>query len=239
MPPRSMFRGSARPSAMEFGACEPCNSGTRGSDAVAAVMARLHPDGGTGSWQNKEIKNLISALDSRAPGVREEMSVPGKAVNDWVRPANSDILRKVVRLHADGPRLKAHLTIFGAKLAMALYREHVGEPLPLDGAVWTQFALNGGITQENLDARVRILPGYETLKQGSKNVFDQFAYRYNTDERTIVAAVAQFHSGLWFTMFATIDQRIIELFSKPAFLNLTGSGIVKSGGLLRLVPQAD
>jgi hypothetical protein len=133
--------------------------------------------------------------------------------------------------------MKAHLTIFGAKLAMALYREHVGVPLASDGAVWCQFQLNAGLTQEQLDDRVANLPGYETLRQGSKNVDDQFKYRFNTDERTVVAAVAQFHRGLWFTLFASIDQKIIELFTKPEFLALPASAMVRPGELLGLVPS--
>ena len=83
---------------------------------------------------------------------------------------------------------------------MALYREHVGVALPLDGAVWCQFALNAGMTQENLNARVEILPLHETLRQGVKNVGNQFSYRYNCDERTVIAAVVRFHHRLWFTM---------------------------------------
>jgi len=66
---------------------------------------------------------------------------------------------------------------------MALYREYVGDALPLDGAVWCQFSLNSGMTQEDLDARVKILPIQGTLLQGSKNVDGQFLYRYNCDER--------------------------------------------------------
>jgi hypothetical protein len=60
---------------MEYGACEACNNGTRGSDAVAALMARLHPDNGEGSWRADEIRTLKSAIDAHAPGVREEMSL--------------------------------------------------------------------------------------------------------------------------------------------------------------------
>jgi hypothetical protein len=103
------------------------------------------------------------------------------------RPS-SGLLQKVVRVHAEGPLLKAHLGAYGAKLAMALYREHVETPLPLDGAIWCQFALNAGMTQEHLNDRTAILPMYSTLRQGKKNVIDQFGYRYNSDERTVVAA---------------------------------------------------
>lgn len=222
---------------MEFAACTACNNGTRGADAVAALIARLHPDSDLGSWQAAELTRLIPAIDAYAPGVRQEMAQPGKAKSEWVRRPHSGLLQQVIRVHADGPLLKAHLCVFGAKLAMALYREYVGTALPLEGAVWCQFALNAGLSQHDLDERVKILPIYETLRQGEKNVADQFAYRYNTDERTVVAAVVQFHRGLWFTLFASSDPRIIELFNRPEFLGLPASVMVKPGSLLQLLPR--
>jgi hypothetical protein len=238
MPSRGILRGRERPSGMEYAACTSCNNGTRGSDAVAAVIARLHPDNGENSWQAEETRKLMSALDNFAPGVREELSKPDKARAEWVRRPASNLLQRVVRVHADGPRLKAYLSAYGAKLSMALYREHVGTALPLDGAIWCQFALNGGMTQEHLNERVRILPVQETLRQGQKNVADQFAYRYNCDGRSVLAAVAQFHRGLWFTIFASCDPRIIELFKRPEFLNLPASALVRPGELLQLLPSS-
>jgi hypothetical protein len=236
MPPMSMFRSRQRPSGMEYGACKVCNSRTRGSDAVAALVARLDADNGLGSWQLAEILKLRSAVDVHAPGVLDELSRPGKSRHEWGRRARSDLLQKVVRVRADGPRIKAHLAVFGAKLAMALYREHVGAVLPLDGAVWSQFTLNAGMTQENLNARVERLPIQSTLRQGSKSVGEQFAYRFNCDERTALAAVVQFHRGLWFTIFASSDQRIVELFSKPEHLRLPASAMVRPGDLVSLLP---
>ncbi|MGA7451728.1 MAG: hypothetical protein WBW73_10800 [Rhodoplanes sp.] len=120
---------------MEYGACKACNNGTRGSDAVAAVMALVHPDNGERSWQAKKIRTLIPTIDTCAPGVRQEINLPGKSIYEWARRSDSGLLQRVVRVRADGPRVKAHLSVFGAKLAMALYREHVGAALPLPGAV--------------------------------------------------------------------------------------------------------
>src|SRR5580700_5524994 len=157
MPSRGMLRGKLRPSGMEYAACEACNRGTRGSDAVAAVIARLHPDNVDTGWQAKEIRRLMSALDACAPGVREELTQTDKARSEWLPRPHSGILQRLVRVNADGPKLKAHLCAYGAKLAMALYREHVAAALPLEGAVWCQFALNAGMTQKNLDERVRIM----------------------------------------------------------------------------------
>jgi hypothetical protein len=164
------------------------------------------------------------------------MSLPGKFRHEWMRRSNSGVRQKVVRVHADGPRIKAYLSAFGAKMAMASYREHIGIALPLDGAIWCQFALNGGVTQEDLDARVKVLPIHETLQQGRKHVGDQFIYRYNCDERSVIAAVLQFHRGLWFTAFASSDQGIIELFRKPEFLQLPASAMIRPGNLLSLLP---
>ena len=126
MPPRGMFRGKHRPGAMEFGCCKACNNGTGGADVVAAVISRLHPDHGDESSQNQELRKYIRPLDKFAPGVREEMTRSGSHQETWIRRPNSDQLQRVVYVHADGPRLKAYLTIFAAKFAMALYRTHVG-----------------------------------------------------------------------------------------------------------------
>jgi hypothetical protein len=236
MPPWVMFQGKERPGAMEFGCCQACNQGTGGTDVVAAVISRVHPDHGDESWQNKEIHKLIRPLDKFALGVREEMTRSGSYQETWLRRPNSDLLQRVIYVHADGPRLKAYLTIFAAKFAMALYRRHVGVALGLDGAVWCQFQLNAGVTQEDLDARVAILPGCETLRQGTKTVGDQFLYRFNTDERTVIAAVAQFHRGLWLTVFASTNPKLTELFAKPEFLGLPTGAMVRPGELLNLVP---
>ena len=60
MPSRGMLRGKLRPSGMEYAACTACNEGTRGSDAVAAFIARAHPDNGESSWQAEEMRKLVA-----------------------------------------------------------------------------------------------------------------------------------------------------------------------------------
>jgi hypothetical protein len=236
MPSRGMLKGKLRPSGMEFPACHSCNNGTRGSDVVAAVLARIHPDFDESSWQSQEMLKLLSALDRHAPGVRQELMGPEKMRSEWLRRPASGLVQRYVRVHADGPKVKAYLGVYGAKLAMALYREHVGVALPPDGVVWCQFSLNGGMPQAHLDERVKIMPLHGTLQQGQKNVFDQFIYRYNTDKRTVVAGVAQFHRALWFTFFASCEPKIIELISDPKFLGVPASVLVKPGDLLKLLP---
>jgi hypothetical protein len=121
-------------------------------------------------------------------------------------------------------------------MAMALFRHHVGVALPTDGAVWCQFTTNGGVTQEFIDERLRILPGFGTLRQGRKCVGTQFEYRYNCDGKATFAALVQFHRSLWFTLFASSDQRIVAMFEGPKFKGVPASRLVRPGGLLSIVP---
>jgi hypothetical protein len=128
------------------------------------------------------------------------------------------------------------VSVLNDKFGMVVFGAIVRKPL--SGAICCQFSLNAGMTQEQLNARLRILPIHETLRQGRKNVGDQFVYRYNCDERSVLAAVAQFHRGLWFTIFASSDERIIELFTKPEFSQLPASVVIKPGGLNALLSTA-
>lgn len=131
MPPRGMFRNSHRPSGMEFGTCVDCNNGTRGSDAVAMLLAHLPPlHVGRTSWQAKRLEELKSTVRQHAPGILEEIGAPNKHHYEWMRPNGSEIARRAVRVSMDGPLVAAHLSVFGAKLGMALYREHVGSAIP-------------------------------------------------------------------------------------------------------------
>jgi hypothetical protein len=82
-----------------------------------------------------------------------------------------------------------------AKLAMALYREHVGHALPLTGGVHTNWYLNAGLAQRTAEGILKTLPLGGTLRQGSFQVPEQFVYRYNCDGRTVVAALAGEHAS--------------------------------------------
>ncbi|QAY97047.1 hypothetical protein CWB41_15965 [Methylovirgula ligni] len=238
MPPIGMFRGRQRPNKMAFGTCAACNSGTGGADAVAAMFATLHPDTLVGTWQADEIDKRLRAVRRFAPGVLEEFQRANKNRLDLVARRNSGLMQRVVQIQADGPITHAHLSVFGAKLAMALYREHTGSALPLDGAAWTQFALSGGMSQKTLDDRIKIMPMFATLRQGKVHVSDQFSYRFNCDGRSTIAAVAKFHKGLWLTIAASHDPKIIALFEQPESSLVPASALVRPGQLSSILTVA-
>ena len=200
MPPITMFRKRARPRGLEFASCALCNQGTRGADAVASFFSRLHLDYGSGDWQSKEADTLKPILARYAPGVLQEFTEHGKELHLRIR----GVIRPMVGIRAN-PLLSANLTVFASKWGMASYREHVGQALPTNGAVYSRWYLNAGPAQQEYDAAMNMMPTFGTLRQGQFQVHDQFAYRFNSDERTITATFAKFHQGLYILTIATAE----------------------------------
>lgn len=231
MPPISCFRGRQRPCGLEFASCDECNSGLKGADGVAAFMARMDTNSDSGHWMLEENLSRRNGLETVAPGVLDELFDPQKAKDQWVRNS-SGILVKKTFIKANGPLLRAYLDIFAAKMGMALYREMVGQPLTMDGGVHVQWFLNAGLSRKLAAEIINKLPGADSLRQGSKNVLDQFIYRYNTDEKTISAALSNFNGNLHIFTVATSDPEFYG-FPKP----IPHSSYIKPGQLTALLPR--
>ncbi|NKJ02025.1 hypothetical protein FHW92_004125 [Novosphingobium sp. SG707] len=144
MPPRAMFRDKYRPSGLEFAACGPCNSGTSNADLVACFVAHCSPVDPKGEWEAEAFQRFIKHMRRKTPEVMREINNPTGATREWVMTPGG-LLRQIHKMHFDGPTLRRHLDAFSSKLAMALYREHVGSPLPMEGAIYTKWYLNGGL----------------------------------------------------------------------------------------------
>ena len=96
----------------------------------------------------REALERKAALEQKAPGLLPELLRRDKSKKLWLR-TRTGLFREVVQINADGPLLHAHLTVFAAKMGMALYREHVGSALPMEGGVQTHYFLNSGLAIRN------------------------------------------------------------------------------------------
>ncbi|MCJ2132782.1 hypothetical protein MKK69_01660 [Methylobacterium sp. J-026] len=207
MPPISMFRGRKRPDGLVFAGCSACNNGTSAADLVAGFVARLSPRYDQDDWKIAEVRARSGMLEAQAPGFLHEFLDQAQRSVEWRRGPNG-IHRQMVVSRQRGPLLRAYLDVFAAKLGMALYRHHCGHPLPLEGFVMCGAYLNAGLAPDTAKALLSIMPDQSGLRQGRRNhADDQFIYRFNTDERTVVAALAQFHDGLYVSAlaFGTVD----------------------------------
>lgn len=213
MPPVAMFPNSHRLSGMEFAACFNCNHSTRAADAAASLFARLSPSSVIDELELKESRKLLRTMASLAPEFVRELFDHRKVTHVWAKGRDNFYGRKR-RMELDGPVTHALLRAFSAKLGMALFREHVCEPLPDGGLVFTQHYLNSGLQRREAEATLSILPGLGQLRQGRQASGRSFSYRYNTDNKTIVAALAGFNDNFFVRVFATHDQRIMDALAK-------------------------
>lgn len=189
-----MFDGKSRPSGLVFPSCSECNSKTRGADATAAFFSRIAKSGPADFWQLDHGKTLIATFRRDAPLAHEEfMQLPKSNV---LLKSNAGILLKSVKMRANGPNLVKHLNVFSAKIAMALFYEHTGSALPDHGIVQAAWFMNHGLSEEQANAMLKILPAQGELKQGQFTVWDQFAYRFNSDAKTITAGLVGLRKNL-------------------------------------------
>ncbi len=175
--------------------------------------SRLDPRPSSPPWKTEEATDRLNKIGELAPGLLWELYQSEQQQDVWPETTGG-IRYKARQIVANGPILKAHLATFAAKFGIALYREYIGEALPEEGGVETWHFLNAGLAKQQAEAMLSILPAVATLKQGKKNALDQFVYRLNTDEKSIVAALASFHDGLYVFALAT---------SRPGFYGIPSS----------------
>ena len=204
MPPRSMFAQSHRLSGLEFASCRECNFSTRAADCAAAFFTRLSPTNIVDELELAEAFKLTGTLSQIAPGFVSEIFDKRRSKEIWAH-GRDPILGRKVQIVADGEITQTLLRVFSAKLGMALFREHTGRPLPLDGLVFSQHYLNAGLSQDEAEATLRILPTLGELRMGRQRSGKNFSYRFNTDGKTIVASLAAFNNNFYVRNFAVSD----------------------------------
>lgn len=194
MPPRIMFTRKDRPKGLEFPACSECNNGTGNSDQVAAMIGRVHFDDPT-EYDTSEMKQLLRAVRNNVPGLLEEMDIPDREqrrLSRWLPKPE----RAGGYLNLNGPIASSHLTVFAAKLGFALFYEHHGHPVPETGILRPMYfsnvqAMKGELPHAMLD----LLPEQTTLRQGRKEVFNQFTYSTAAFEDTATLVYATFRAA--------------------------------------------
>jgi hypothetical protein len=214
---------------MEFASCQACNNETSPADLVASFVARISPVATHNEWQTIEACEKKGKLEQIAPGFLSEFFQDSQSEHGLIRI--NGLLRRTIKIGADGPLTRTYLLVFSAKIAMAIYRERIGSALPLHGGVEVMTYLNAGLAQSQSDKFLSIMPASATLQQGSVQVGEQFFYRYNDDGHSIVAALVRFHQGLYVTFVAT---------SNPSFYGFPLQGahstFVRPGEIMHLMP---
>ncbi|MFZ5666896.1 MAG: hypothetical protein ACOY7L_16915 [Pseudomonadota bacterium] len=204
MPPRSIFDNGGRPSGLEFASCSTCNYSSRASDAAASFLARVSPEHKASPEVIRRASKILSTLSYIAPGFIREIFDPNKSEEVWAK-GRSNIYGKMQKITLDGPITTSLMQAFGAKLGMAPFREHTGNPIPMEAKVFVQHYFNSGLYRGEVENILSILPAFGQLTQGKKTSGRTFNYRYNTDKREILGAFCAFSDNLFFRIFAVCN----------------------------------
>lgn len=233
MPPIVMFKGRDRPGGMEFATCANCNRGTSAADSVAAFLAKISFDTNEDDWQFKENILQRAMLNEIAPGFLDELFDANRA-KDVLRQTPSGVIIKQKAITADGPLTRAYVSVFATKVGMALFRELTGKALPSEGGIEAWYYLNAGLSQEAAESILSIMPGTADLSAGRKRSGKQFAYRFNTDGKSIVAGLASFHNNLHVVFLASSTPEIFKMPYRPP-----RSIYTRPGGLAAMMPKIE
>jgi hypothetical protein len=203
MPPKQMFIRKQRPKGLEFPSCLECNNGTSKSDLVASLLGRLSVD----HDEAAELKKLLSAVRNNVPGLLEEMQIgrAGQKLERRTLPLQEG--GGVVR--ANGPLVTKHLLVFGAKLGFALHHEELQNVVPPTGGVQPRWFSNAQAARGEIpSALFSLLPANrKTLKQGRREVSDQFEYTWvTTPERRHALFYATFHRSFAIAVVSAMDR---------------------------------
>jgi len=115
-----------------------------------------------------------------------------------VHPIINGIFRRDLKeITIDGPVITAYLAVFGAKLAMALHRQIVGEALSLSSHIFTTWYSDRTLGVSGLEVFKRSLPNAEKIKQGKLSSEGSFDVMFNIDqENKTLISLSRFHDGL-------------------------------------------
>jgi len=213
MPPKSLFDNSHRPDKLVMPACAECNRGTSTADLTVAIVSRWHHV--PRSQENIDHKKLIAQVHRQDPDLWGEW----KKLNADPREkeqARHRLIQYGVPVPQDaglwtiGPLTIRQLNLFAYEAVLALFFEHVQQPLPITGRVcayWKSkedFA-RGGIPRFLLD----MLPEYGTLVQGRWNERETFEYRHAANDG-FFGCIAKLRRGLFITGFAATDKSVFR-----------------------------
>jgi hypothetical protein len=189
-----MFIRKQRPKGLEFPSCRECNTGTSKSDLVASFVGRLSVEPSSDE-EAAESKKLFSSVQNNVPGLLEEMQV-GRAGQE---------------LRANGPLVTQHMLVFGAKLGFALHYEALRSVVPPTGGVQSLWFSNAQAARGEIPKDLfSLLPATrQTLKQGRREVSDQFQYTWViTPERQHALFYATFHNSFAIAVVSATDRTL-------------------------------
>ena len=233
LPARTFFRPRNRPQGLEFSACAPCNSGSRIDEMVASLISRAYPDAKSEA-EKAELIKIVKGIRNNCPGILTEL-IPDREQEERAHRRMSSDPDFGGAMNAGGPLVRNILNRFAAKAGLALHYELTKEIVHETGGVCVWFYPNEALFAGNLpNDLIAMLGNPTTLRQGKKEVGDQFSYSSGVAaDNNLSAHFATFRLSFAICAVVSNDFETVEKLSlenknnvvsifRPGFLKSTG-----------------
>ena len=172
-----------------FPACERCNSGSRKTDEIVALLSLMDPNLPVFEGQERTLwEKRIQSANAKHPGLFQEM-LGFSATEKKTRARTLGVERAPGETFADlpfmrvTPSLDAMVREFAAKVTKALHFEHTGVIVPSGAFMKLSWWTNATAMEGSLPEALFQMPfNGASTKRGSVDLSDQFTYRWLVTE---------------------------------------------------------
>lgn len=185
---------------LEQPCCDQCNKGSRWFEDIASFLGSVQIYDADGPHFEKKLRHLIRY---HPDAYREMMPSPSQRRRQRHYADGFDEAPGL--LGVDGPIVSKALSLYGAKLALALHANCVGQALSVHGKVSVYTFTNVNMIEDTVPKQLfEHLPERKTLKQGRKHVGGQFQFASRkTIEEGSSAHWVLFGSAFGYLLFAS------------------------------------
>lgn len=199
-PGRIFFRNREWPEGFVFPACQPCNSISRQSEKLLALL--IHGDGD--SDDRGRFQANLASINSKYPDLVSDMIPKStREVREILRQMGvpkpeGTIYSELPIVKLDADFWTPHFDMLARKLMLSFHYQCFKVPLPNHGATWHFIHTNADYMAGRVPKRVLELAKRLTIPERQKRLLgDQFSIRWNViPEKRTGLFLAQFHGRL-------------------------------------------
>lgn len=215
VPPRAMFRRRQWPEGYVFPACQSCNSATRFTEQVMAMVSRVSV-ATSDDLHDSEIRQALDGVRNNNPVLFREMRPSANDVRRFLRRRGLPIpagktTADIPLIKLSGPIATASLREFARKLFCALHYRETGRIIPRAGAIrywwWSNVQAADGKIPTEIPP---MMTGYRTLRRANRALNEQFAYRFEiSEDGSLGMYMARFNTAFAITGMVAFDEALL------------------------------
>jgi hypothetical protein len=224
-PARALFDGRDWPEGYVFPSCEPCNRASKDAEHKLALLVRIDSQREDDPRRQQEFRKFLVAMRNNFPGLLKPLST-----NDKRRFFKSEGITRppglaLVDIHAAGIEADAAVELFDIamnKILRALHWKHTGNIVRWGEGVKATWYTNAyfEVFYESEDAAFYTnLPARPLITRNTRDLSDQFVYRYGKDDAGELSAfLIGFRNSFIITgIVAQSDEVLSEIRAREAW----------------------